>query len=442
MTSLNLVLRPSIKSGCTQGCLTLRLIHKRRVKSIALKGCHLYIGEWDKDKQTIIYPPNNPQRASYLLQVEQRSVYEINKIKSLLRILEKQECYSVDELIKLYRQNKGSIRLISYTASLSRQMEQRGQLRTAKAYRTVVRGFVVFNRNKDIFLEQINNSLIKDFESYLFALGHLPNTISYYMRNLRAIYNKAVAENCIVCHQHEKPFIGVYTGVAKTMKRALSLEEIKKIHALDFSTLLQDGKSGVKEYTRICNLELARQYFYFSFYARGMCFVDMANLKKCNIRGGVLRYVRKKTGRQIEVRITPEMQTIIDYFAPQVKDSAYLFPIIRPERTNSGNIKEIRLQYETALRTQNNRLKHLATLAGISKTLSTHVARHTWATISKHQNIPLQVISECLGHSSEKITQIYLNQLDNSVLDEANDRVALALGRSTLYPIQFSRIHL
>lgn len=440
MTSINLVLRPSLKPGRSFGSLTLRLIHERQVKSITLKDCRLYTDEWDKNKQLIIYPSNDTLRANYLRQVEERCVCCINKLQHYLNRLQKQGRYSVDELVRLYRQDTDQHKLGRYVEFLACEMEERGQLRTAKAYRTVVRGLIAFNRGQDIPLEQINSRLIKDFETYLKNLGRLPNTISYYMRNLRSIYNKAIEGNLVIRLHKENPFRGVYTGVTKTMKRALNLEEVKKIHDLDFYALLQDSHRGSGNYARIKNLEVARGYFLFRFYARGMCFVDLAHLKKSNIREGVLRYVRKKTGRQIEVRITAQMQSIIDSFAPEVKNSVYVFPIIQIDKPRSGSNKETRLQYETALRTQNNRLKELATLAGIAKNLSTHIARHTWATISKQRNVPLPVISECLGHSSEKVTQIYLNLLDNSLLDEANERVVLAVGRPVPHWGPFSRI--
>lgn len=135
----------------------------------------------------------------------------------------------------------------------------------------------------------------------------------------------------------------------------------------------------------------------------------------------MIRYVRKKTGQQIEVKVTPEMQSIIDSFSADVRHSSYVFPIIR----DAG--KSARLQYETALRMQNHRLKKLAAIAGTSRTLSTHWARHTWASIGKQNNLPVRVISECLGHTSEKTTRIYLDLLDNKLLDAANETVLSAI---------------
>ncbi len=422
MTSVNIVFRPSCKQGRYPGSLSLRLIHQRNVRSITLVGCRLYPEEWDRQQQQIIYPPGDAQRAAYLESIEQVISHEKALLESYLISLEKQGRYSVDELAALYRLAKDESKLSGYTEHLAFDLKRRGQVRTARAYHTVARGIVAFNAGKDIPLEQINSRLVKDFELHLKEKGRLPNTISYYMRNLRAIYNKAILDKRIR-NKGDNPFAGVYTGITKTMKRALSLDELKNIHNLDFSTLLKKEKPGTRQYEHIKNLDTAHRYFNFCFHARGMCFIDLAYLRKDNVKGGFIRYIRKKTGRQIEVHISPEMQGIIDSFAGQTADSPYVFPILK----NKVDSKAIRSQYETALRAQNGRLKKIAKLAGVNKPVSTHVARHTWATIGKQQNVPLRVISECLGHTSEKTTLIYLGLLDNSVLDAAGEIVASAL---------------
>ncbi|WP_459952239.1 tyrosine-type recombinase/integrase [Dysgonomonas termitidis] len=147
----------------------------------------------------------------------------------------------------------------------------------------------------------------------------------------------------------------------------------------------------------------------------------MAYLRKENIRQGVISYYRKKTGQKIEVTVTPPLQRIIDSFSGESGNSPYLFPVIR------DTDKSPRLQYENGLRLQNKRLKRLSALAGIGGKLSTHVSRHSWATTGKKQNLPLWVISEGLGHSSEKMTYTYLASFDRSTLDRANEQIALAL---------------
>lgn len=420
MTSINLVLRPSLRQGRSEGSLSLRLIHNRRVKTVTLPGCRLYPEEWSRERQEVVYPENNPRRTAHLQQLESRINNEVDLLNRHLGTLQKQGRYNIEDLVKLYRLRKDGDKLLGYTKTLTLELERRGQERTARAYRTVVRGIIRFNKDADIPLREINNTLLKEFEKHLKEAGRLPNTISYYMRNLRAIYNKAVAEKRIV-KRSENPFAGVYMGVTKTMKRALSVDEVKQLSDLDFTALMDNCQPGSRKQKSAQNLHRAWRYFGFCLYSRGMCFVDMAYLRKENIRGGFIRYVRKKTGQQIEIKITPEIRALIDSFAEDVKHSNYVFPIIRDDG------KSPRLQYESAERSQNYRLKKMAAMAGINKALSTHWARHTWASIGKQSNLPVRVISECLGHTSEKTTRIYLDSLNNKLLDAANETVISAM---------------
>ena len=420
MTSINLILRPSLRQGRSEGSLSLRLIHNRRVKTVTLPGCRLYPEEWSRERQEVVYPENNPSRATHLERLENRIENEMKQLDRHIGTLQKQGRYDIEDLVKLYRLRKDGGKLQDYTETLALELERRGQERTARAYRTVTRGIIRFNKGADIPLREINNTLVKEFETHLKEAGRLPNTVSYYMRNLRAIYNKAVAEKRVV-RRGGNPFAGVYMGVTKTMKRALSVDEVKQLYDLDFTELLDSCKPGSRKQKAAQNLYRAWRYFSFRLYSRGMCFVDMAYLRKENIRDGVIRYVRKKTGQQIEIKITPEIRALIDSFAGDVQNSAYVFPIIRDDG------RPPRLQYESAERSQNYRLKKLAVMAGVDKAISTHWARHTWASIGKQSNLSVRVISECLGHTSEKTTRIYLDSLDNKLLDEANETVISAI---------------
>ena len=418
MTSINFVLRPSVRAGRHPGSLAVRLINERRVKTFTLKGFRLYPEEWDRETQQIVYPESDSHRVKYLEALESKIHDGVEMLNHHLLALEKQGRYSVDDLLCRYRQCTDGGKVLGFTEILADKLEKGGQYRTARAYRTVTRGLVRFNKGKDIPLRQINACLIRDFEKHLKDTGRLPNTVSYYMRNLRAIYNKAVADK-LIPKAKECPFISVYKGITKTMKRALALDEIQKLYNLDFENLLADKKTGSKEYRIAENLYRAQRYFEFCFYARGMSFVDMVYLRKENIRGGFIRYVRKKTGQQMEIKITAKMQEILDSFSTEVQGSPYVFPIIKE---SSG--RPPYLQYETALRLQNSRLKRLSVMVGIKKQISTHWTRHSWATIAKKENVPIRVISECLGHTSEHTTLIYLDSLDNSVLDATGELIA------------------
>jgi integrase len=209
----------------------------------------------------------------------------------------------------------------------------------------------------------------------------------------------------------------------------LDIEQLRKLNSLDFSVLLDREEAGpavaagpaAEQAAPLRDLYRSWRYFFFCFHARGMSYVDMAHLRKDNIRHGVISYYRKKTGQKIEITVTPPLQRLIDSFSQEVRHSPYVFPVIRDVGKSS------RLQYENGLRLQNRLLKRLAAMAGIGEKLSTHVSRHSWATIGKKQNLPLWVISEGLGHSSEKMTYTYLASFERSTLDKASRKIDLAV---------------
>lgn len=420
MATIKVIFRLSGKPGHSEGSLAVRLIQCRRVKTVTIRGCRVYKKEWDPLGQCVIIPAGKEdRRGEYLAGISRLLADELDLLRGYIASLEKEGRYSVDDICELYHMRKDEGKVLGYAESLKRNLSRRGQERTASAYQTAARRIVRFNGGEDIPLEHINARLIEDFEVRLVKEGLSENTISFYMRNLRAIYNRAIADKRISEKPGENPFARVFTGVAATVKRSLSQEEMQQLYDIDFELLRKKEDMTVPRQASLENLKHAHLYFFFSFCTRGMSFVDLAYLRKEDIRQGVLRYIRQKTGQPIELGITPGIQQIIDYFAPEVKDSPFLFPIL--DATMSE--KEQRKQYDAALRVQNDRLKKLAKLAGIKKRISTHWARHTWASIGKKQNLPLRVISECLGHSSEATTQIYLSSLDRSVLDEANNMI-------------------
>lgn len=236
------------------------------------------------------------------------------------------------------------------------------------------------------------------YEHHLRALGLCPNTTSFYLRNLRAIYNRAVEQQLM---PQRNPFKYVYTGIDKTVKRAVPIAVILRLKQLD---LVAEP-----------SLDLVRDLFLFSFYTRGMSFVDMAFLRRSDLRQGVLTYRRRKTNQQLLIRWDPLMQAIVDKHARE--SSPYLLPIIQhPE-------KDTWKQYQTMSHYVNRKLKQLGERVGMTIPLTTYVARHSWATIAKEKNIPLSIISEAMGHDSERTTRIYLATLDLSGVDNANQLI-------------------
>jgi integrase len=212
---------------------------------------------------------------------------------------------------------------------------------------------------------------------------------------LRSIYNKAVRQGlCLQKH----PFKGTYTGIDKTGKRAVDEDIILALKKMDL--------------TQNVNLELTRDLFMFSFYMRGISFVDMANLRKSNVQNGYITYIRSKTKQQLSVRLEPCMQEIIDRYRSRTIDD-YLLPVFTPHNRS----------HTSQLRTYNKRLKRISEMLGLEKPLSSYVARHSWATIALRKEVPIEVISEGMGHENETTTRIYLASIGQSAVDEANMKI-------------------
>lgn len=279
------------------------------------------------------------------------------------------------------------------------RMHELGKVRTGETYTCTLNSFMRFRQGKDIIWKKFDAELMASYEAYLKSTGISMNTISFYNRILRAVYNRAVEKGFT---RQKFPFKNVYTGVEGTIRRGLPARIIRTIRRMDLSGTPQ--------------LDYARDMFLFSFYTRGMSFVDMAYLKKDNLKNGVLTYRRKKTGQRLCVRWEPYMQDIVNKY-PLLPESPFLLPIIR----EAG--EEERRQYSNAQHLVNQKLKIIGKTLGLSVPLTMYVARHSWATIAKSKNIPLSVISEGMGHDSESTTQIYLASLDTTIIDKANKRI-------------------
>ena len=270
-------------------------------------------------------------------------------------------------------------------------------------------------RRKDVTMRRVDRTLILGYEEWLRSEGLCRNTVSFYMRTMQSAYSKAVQRG-MTSDKH--PFVGVYRGVARTTKRAVTMDDIRRLQDLDIRALLVD--SGYKEdgrrfERRLARLQLARDMFLFCFCARGMAFVDMAYLRKENITGDVISYVRRKTHQRIQVGVEPMMRSIISRYA---SNSPFVFPVI----TGSGDERKMFKEYRSGISHYNVSLNMLSELLDGLK-LSSYTCRHTWATVAHHLQVPLSVISQSLGHGSEQTTTIYLKSLECNVLNQYNHKV-------------------
>lgn len=289
---------------------------------------------------------------------------------------------------------------VSYIDEEIRKLSNAGRNGTAQNYKAAMNSFTKFIRNENFPLSSFTEEIVQKYESWLRNRYLSRNTISFYMRQLRSIYNKAVKANLT---EQTFPFDNVYTGIDKTKKRAVDISVITKLIALDLSYS-----------SSLC---FARDLFLLSFYMRGMAFVDMAYLKHYNIKNGVIRYIRHKTDIMLEIKIEQCISDIINRYASKSK-LGYLLPIIT--RTDA---EKAYTQYKNKRSYYNKLLKKISQLIGPDILLTSYVSRHSWATIARNMNISLAVISAGMGHSSETMTRIYLTSLEASTIDQANSAI-------------------
>ena len=280
-----------------------------------------------------------------------------------------------------------------------KQLREEHRFGTANNYEKTKRSLESFLRNKKLTFTNFNEQLIADYNTYLISKGLMRNSISFYMRNLRAIYNKAVKQKIV---RKKDLFLEVYTGIDRTRKRAVDEELISKLYNLK----LDNNDS----------LSFTRDIFIFSYCMRGMSFVDIAYLKKTDIRNGVISYCRRKTGQLMNVRIESCMQYIINRYMDE--NSEYIFPIIKND--DKG---EAYKQYRSAINIYNRNLGILSDMIGSGCKLSSYTARHSWATAARKHDVPISVISAGMGHSSETTTQIYLKSIEDDVVDRVNAEI-------------------
>lgn len=279
-----------------------------------------------------------------------------------------------------------------------------GKTGTARNYTATLNSFTKFSEGRNLTPTNLTPRLIEEYEAWLTASRISSNSVSFYMRNMRAMYNLAVEEHLTV---DRNPFKKAYTRIEKTSKRAITLADIKRIKDLDLS--------------HSPRLELARDTFMFLFYCRGMSLIDAAYLTPEAISGTELHYRRHKTGQKIRIGLNGYIIRLLAKWGNRFPENLYLMPILHsPYTTPAARIPSDRTLYESALRRTNKALKQIARMASIPTTLTTYVTRHSWASIAKSKGIPTATISDALGHDSELTTQIYLASLSSDAIDRAN----------------------
>ena len=359
----------------------------------------IFADEWDPQSEQIIINASSP-RAGYLESVAWTVKHCLERFRSVVgEYTFDGRPISVERVVEVLKSTSDANTLFEYMEQTVRHYQRLGQLRTGETYAATLSSFRRFRGGVDVALGDIDCTLFEDYEGYLKRRGLSPNTRTFYLKHLRTAYRRAVEEELVV---DRKPFRRVSTATERTAKRAIPLQLIRRLKQMDCSDLPAFG--------------FARDMFLFSFYTRGMSFVDIAYLQKKNLKDGVLSYRRKKTNQQLTIRWEPCMQEILDRYAAD-SSSPYLFAII------SAKTRNPRRQYQNTQSRINRSLKQLGEMMGLSLPLTMYCARHSWASIARDRGVPISVISQGMGHDSEKTTRIYLASLRTEVIDRANRKI-------------------
>ena len=399
MATVKVKFRKSSVEG-KAGTIYYQLCHKQSNRQITTR-MRVLPHWWDAEKETFIAEAdNNGLSARYQQQIEK----DLLCIRRILCEWDGEgRDYTLADVIDRFRtlnENGDTV--------LFDELKNDGRGGNARNLQRALNSFSDFLGGLDRPLKQVDERLVMEYEQWLRIRKVSKNSSSFYMRTLRSAYNKVISRNQM---EQTFPFRNVYTGVERTRKRAVPEDIMVRLQKLDL--------------THSAPLAFSRDMFIFSYCTRGMAFVDIAYLKKEDVSGGILSYVRHKTGQRLTVRIEPLIEEIIERYEPFVHNSPYLFPII-----TSNDPEEAFRQYQTALGYHNRKLKKLGKLTGENLHLSSYTARHSWATVARKHNVPLSVISAGMGHTSEKTTLIYLDSVENSLIDKANEEILEALCRN------------
>lgn len=399
MTTIKLKLRNSTTLE-KDGRLYFQIIHKRVVRQVATD-CYISRGEWDESEGRLILSPTaNTQRRRVLKNIADELQGQQGQLTEIIKAFERSgKDYTADDITLEYEKAFGNKETVF--VFLHRHitlLHEAGRHTTAERYDQALRSLRNFREGCDLRFEMLTPQMALSYETWLRGRHLCRNTTSFYMRILRSVYNKAVSEGLATDCQ---PFRPVYTGIDKTAKRALTINAIKWVRGAELS--------------QAPSLDFARDMFLLSFCLRGIAPIDLAYLRKTDVRQGFIAYSRSKTGQQIRIHIEPEIQRLLDKY--KETGTHYLLPIIKREDGTEHT------QYRNSTQQINRHLKKLSIKIGLPFPLTLYVARHSWASIAQSNHIPTSVISVAMGHDSEATTQIYLASIQTAQIDEANSMI-------------------
>jgi len=398
MTSIKAVLRKT-KLANDKFPIALRVTKNRRSKYFKTP-YNSQQSAWNSNLGEFNKKSNNYIQNNRLLNVIKNRAY---KVITELEI--ENEYYTLEDFERKFRvqTNPISQNIFKFGDEIVSDMKMSGRMGNARMYYDTLNSIMRFQRNRHLTFKEINYTYLEKYEIFLRYRGGTDGGISIRMRGIRALFNFAIKRSIINENIYPFKLYKISKFKSKAIKRALTLEEVNRIVALDLS-----------EYKHLVHF---KNYFLFSFYTRGMNFADMLHLRWDNIIDSRIYYTRSKTKGNFQIKVIQPVQEMLDFYKEYPSMTDYIFPILLKENLTPSQIEN---RKNKVLKQFNNALKEIGKLANIEKPITTYVARHSFATCLKQKGISTDIISESLGHQNLAITQAYLKDFENSVLDDAS----------------------
>lgn len=394
---LTLDTRETLKDGTCP--IVFRLSHFR--KSTAFRTGFSVPAKFWNGAKSCIYP--SYRGYPDVVAVNNDMMKRLHEKRELLKMLHDKgelEGLTLKEVRTNLLNKKVSTSFTAYTKGHIANLKKMKRFGTARAYTSMLQAVTKhFEGNENILFSRITPAFLKEFSTAYIARGNSYNGLSAILRSLRAIINMSGEVD-----KERSPFKHYKIINKPTAKRAISQEAIGSIIDLEL------------EADHPCFQ--ARTIFVLSYFCWGMNLADLCFLKVENIVDGRIQYQRKKTGKQFDIKLAPEILPIIAYYMQGKEKSAYLLPVIK-RTTDEEQDKDV-LWYR---KTYNKRLREIATLCGIEGRITSYVSRHSFATHAEELDLPLRVISNMLGHTKLATTEIYLRGLPTSKMDEFQDKL-------------------
>jgi len=397
MTTLKTVLRQTELTN-KKYPISLRVTKDRKSKffSTIFKA---FENEWEEKSGRF-----NKNNSNYIQNNRVIGKFEDRALKVLAELELEKEQYTLDDFEQRFRvdSNPISMNVFSFWEEIISEMVTAGRTGNARANNDTRKSLNQFNSSSNkLTFNEITPEFLYKYDVFLRSRGGTDGGIGVRMRAIRALFNMAIERKLANADDYPFTTYKISKLKGKGFKRALSMDDVRKI--ID------------KDLTDYPNLINARNYFVFSFYTRGMNFTDMMKLRWSNISDDQIHYTRSKTKGNFIIKILPPVQKILDSYKDD-KTTKYVFPILLKDKLSPDQLEN---RKNKTLKKYNKKLKEIAGICGITKPLSSYVARHSFANCLKQKGVATDVISESMGHQNLAVTQAYLKELESSVLDQA-----------------------